>query len=39
MNSKSEDEHFNALMEDLRFAMQELCKAIVPKVYSYGFLI
>ena len=39
MNSKSEGEYFNSLMEDLRLAMQELCKAIVPKVYSYGFLI
>ena len=38
MNSKSEDDHFNALMDELRLAMQELCKAIVPKVYAYGFL-
>ena len=38
MNSKSEDDYFNALMDELRLAMQELCKAIVPKVYAYGFL-
>ena len=38
MNSKSEDERFNELMDDLRVSMQSLCKAIVPKIYSYGFL-
>ena len=38
MNATSNDEHFNALMEDLRIALNTLAKEIETKVYEYGFL-
>ena len=38
MNATSPDGHFNALMENLRSALQNLAKQIEPKVYEYGFL-
>ena len=38
MNATSTDELFNALMENLRVALQELAKKIEIKVYAYGFL-
>ena len=38
MNTTSNDEHFNALMEKLRLAINTLAKAIETKVYEYGFL-
>ena len=38
MNATSPDGHFNALMENLRSALQNLAKQIEPKVYGYGFL-
>ncbi len=38
MNATSTDEHFNALMDDLRIALNALAKEIEAKVYEYGFL-
>ena len=38
MNATSNDEHFNALMDDLRVALKALAKEIEVKVYEYGFL-
>ena len=38
MNATSTDEHFNALMENLRVTLQNLAKKIEIKVYVYGFL-
>lgn len=38
MNATSNDEHFNALMDDLRVALNALAKEIEVKVYEYGFL-
>lgn len=38
MNATSTDEHFNALMDDLRVALNALAKEIEVKVYEYGFL-
>lgn len=38
MNATSNDEHFNALMDDLRIAINSLAKEIETKVYEYGFL-
>ena len=39
MNSKSEDETYNVLMENLRSSLRTLANKIAPKVYEYGFLI
>jgi len=38
MNAKSDDEKYNELIENLRFALRILAKKIEPKVYEYGFL-
>jgi hypothetical protein len=38
MNSKSEDEEYNALIKSLREALKSLSAKIEPKVYEYGFL-
>ena len=38
MNNKSDDEKYNELIENLRFALRILAKKIEPKVYEYGFL-
>ena len=38
MNAKSDDEHYTALIADLRDKMKLLAKRIEPKVYAYGFL-
>lgn len=38
MNATSTDEHFNALMDDLRIALNTMAKEIEVKVYEYGFL-
>jgi len=38
MNNKSDDETYNALIADLRSALQTLAVKIEPKVYKYGFL-
>jgi hypothetical protein len=38
MNSKSEDETYNALIKNLREALKTLAAQIQPKVYEYGFL-
>lgn len=38
MNSKSDDETYNALMRDLRTYQKVLAKQIEKKVYLYGFL-
>ena len=38
MNAKSDDEHYTALIADLRDKMKLLAKRIEPKVYEYGFL-
>ena len=38
MNATSNDDHFNALMDNLRLALHALAKNIAPKVYEYGFL-
>jgi hypothetical protein len=38
MNATSNDEHFNALMDGLRIALNALAKEIETKVYEYGFL-
>jgi hypothetical protein len=39
MNSKSTDEKYNELIENLRLAVKLLAKKIGYKVYEYGFLI
>jgi len=39
MNSKSSDEMYNKLLNELRLAMKMLGKKIEPKVYEYGFLV
>jgi hypothetical protein len=38
MNTKSEDETYNALIKNLREALKILAAKIEPKVYEYGFL-
>jgi hypothetical protein len=38
MNNKSQDEHYNKLISNLREALKLLAKKIAPKVYEYGFL-
>lgn len=39
MNNKSEDNHYNQLISDLREALAKLAKRIEVKVYEYRFLI
>ncbi|MGP1363587.1 MAG: hypothetical protein ACTTKZ_07880, partial [Bacteroides sp.] len=39
MNPKSEDKEYMSLLGNLKEAMEELRKKIVPKVYEYGFLV
>jgi hypothetical protein len=38
MNTKSNDETYNALIKDLREKNKKLAKKIEPKIYKYGFL-
>ena len=38
MNARSDDEHYNGLMANLRLALKELAAKITPKIYEYGFL-
>lgn len=38
MNNKSQDEHYNLLIGNLRKSLKILAKKIEPKVYEYGFL-
>lgn len=38
MNNKSDDEKYNNLIENLRYALKILAKKIEPKIYEYGFL-
>jgi hypothetical protein len=38
MNTKSEDETYNALIKTLREKQKTLAKKIEPKIYEYGFL-
>jgi hypothetical protein len=38
MNTKSDDETYNALIKTLRDAQKALAEKIAPKVYEYGFL-
>ncbi|MDO4781979.1 MAG: hypothetical protein Q4A09_02025 [Capnocytophaga felis] len=38
MNNKSEDEHYNQLIGNLREALKILADKIKPKVFEYGFL-
>jgi hypothetical protein len=38
MNTKSNDETYNALIKSLRDAQKTLAAKIEPKVYEYGFL-
>lgn len=38
MNNKSQDEHYNLLIGNLRKSLKTLAKKIEPKVYEYGFL-
>ncbi|KGN78394.1 hypothetical protein HW49_08375 [Porphyromonadaceae bacterium COT-184 OH4590] len=38
MNNKSEDEHYNELIDNLREALKILADKIKPKVFEYGFL-
>jgi hypothetical protein len=38
MNTKSEDETYNALIKALREKQKTLAKKIEPKIYEYGFL-
>lgn len=38
MNSKSDDETYMRLIQDLRSKLKTLAKKIEPKVYEYGFL-
>lgn len=39
MNIKSIDSAYNALIADLRYALDKLAKKIKPKIYEYGFLL
>ena len=39
LNSKSNDETYNALIKDLRQNLSVLAEEIKPKVYEYGFLL
>jgi hypothetical protein len=39
MNSKSDDEKYNELINNLREAMKILGEKIEPKIYEYGFLL
>jgi hypothetical protein len=39
LNSKSNDETYNALIKDLRQNLSVLAEKIKPKVYEYGFLL
>lgn len=39
MNAKSQDEHYNNLIANLRYELDSLAKKIIPKIYKYGFLI
>jgi hypothetical protein len=39
MNSRSANEKYNELIENLRLAIRILEKKIEPKIYEYGFLI
>ncbi|MCL2072891.1 MAG: hypothetical protein FWH18_03140 [Marinilabiliaceae bacterium] len=39
MNNKSQNETYNALMENLRTELKILAQKIEPKVYEYGFLL
>ena len=39
MNTKSDDEKYNALIKDLRQNLSILAEKIKPKVYEYGFLV
>ena len=38
MNNKSDDEHYNALLAELRNRLDVLAKKLEPKVYEHGFL-
>ncbi len=38
MNSKSDNQTYNALIGDLRVSLKSLAKKLEPKVYTYGFL-
>jgi hypothetical protein len=38
MNTKSDDETYNALIKNLREKHKKLAKKIEPKIYKYGFL-
>ncbi|MDO4224759.1 MAG: hypothetical protein Q4C75_02580 [Bergeyella zoohelcum] len=38
MNNKSQDEHYNELIKDLRDCLKTLAQKIQPKVFEYGFL-
>ncbi len=38
MNAKSQDEEFNALIDQLSTALKQLAEKITPKIYAYGFL-
>ncbi|WP_394981012.1 hypothetical protein [uncultured Helicobacter sp.] len=39
MNAKSIDSAYNALIAELRYALEKLAKRIEPKIYEYGFLL
>ena len=39
LKSRSEDERYNALMDDLKAKLKELAAVIEPKVYEHGFLL
>lgn len=39
LKSRSENERYNALMDDLKSALKKLAAAIEPKVYEHGFLL
>lgn len=38
LESKSQDKNYNILMDNLKLNMQDLARAIEPKIYEYGFL-
>lgn len=38
LNAKSTDEHFNALMSELKEALKLLAVKLENKIYEYGFL-
>jgi hypothetical protein len=38
MNTKSDDETYNAHIKNLREKHKKLAKKIEPKIYKYGFL-